>query len=135
MAVSMQIGVVPILADRKRPKVVLVTAIGKDRWLVPKGNEHHRHNRRVMAMTEAYEEAGVTGVIETRRYVDVPYRKAGRWITLRLYPMEVKRVLDKWPERHLRKRVIVEVDKADDYLRCKHLSAGVESLARCVCAW
>ena len=59
MTAFMQVGVVPILSRKKRPHIVLVTARGKGRWLLPKGNQHPRHTRREMALTEAYEEAGV----------------------------------------------------------------------------
>ena len=128
MANSMQIGVVPILSKKKKPHIVLVTARGKERWLLPKGNQHRRYKRREMALTEAYEEAGLIGKIRIKHYIDVRFRKDGRWIVLRLYPMEVQRILKRWPERGSRQRAVIDARKAKKFLRCKQLSAGVEHL-------
>lgn len=128
MAISMQIGVVPILCRKKKPHIVLVTARGKARWLLPKGNQHPRYTRREMALTEAYEEAGLIGKIRIKHYIDVRFRKDGRWITLRLYPMEVQRILKRWPEQCSRQRTVIDAKKANKLLHCKQLSAGVEYL-------
>ena len=128
MTAFMQVGVVPILSRKKRPHIVLVTARGKARWLLPKGNQHPRHTRREMALTEAYEEAGVVGTIRTKHYIDVPILKDRRRIVLRLYPMDVERILKKWPEQDGRERIVVDARKAGKLLRCKKLSDGVEHL-------
>ncbi len=128
MAISMQIGVVPIISRKKKPHIVLVTARGKARWLLPKGNQHPRYTRREMALTEAYEEAGLLGKIRIKHYIDVRFRKHGQWITLRLYPMEVERILKRWPERCSRQRTVIDAKNANKFLRCKQLSAGVEHL-------
>ena len=128
MADKLQIGVVPILVDRKGCLVVLVTARGKDRWLPPKGNVHRRHSNRTMALTEAYEEAGIVGTIRHKHYVDVPFCKAGERITLRLYPMQVQRVLKTWPEKTSRQRTIVRPRKAYKLIDCKKLRAGMTRL-------
>ncbi len=124
----MQLGVVPILSKKNKPHIVLVTARGKERWLLPKGNQHPRYTRREMALTEAYEEAGLIGKIRIKHFIDVRFRKDGRWIVLRLYPMEVQRVLKRWPERGSRQRTVIDAKQANKFLRCKQLSAGVEHL-------
>ena len=134
MAGFMQVGVVPIVRKKNKPHVVLVTASGKGRWLLPKGNPHPRHTRRQMALTEAYEEAGVVGAIRVKHFVDVPFRKDSRRIRLRLYPMDVEQVLKKWPEQGRRNRVVVDARKAGKLLRCKWLSAGVERLVCAACS-
>jgi hypothetical protein len=128
MATFMQIGVVPILSRKKKPHIVLVTARGKGRWLLPKGNQHPRRTRREMALTEAYEEAGVVGTIRTKHYIDVPFLNDRRRIVLRLYPMDVERILKKWPEQDGRERIVVDARKANKLLHCKKLCAGVEHL-------
>jgi hypothetical protein len=125
---KLQIGVVPILADRKGCLIVLVTARGKNRWLPPKGNVHRKYSNRAMALNEAYEEAGIVGTIKRKHFVDVPFRKSGERITLRLYPMQVRRVLKSWPEKTARQRTIVKPDKARKLIGCKKLCAGINRL-------
>lgn len=128
MAGKLQIGVVPILFDKKNCLIVLITARGKDRWLPPKGNVHSKYPNRAMALTEAYEEAGIVGTIKHKHYVDVPFLKAGENITLRLYPMTVRRVLKSWPEKASRQRIIVTPEKARKLIGCKKLCAGMNRL-------
>jgi hypothetical protein len=128
MAQKLQIGVVPILINKKRRLIVLISARDNDRWLPPKGNQDRKYSNRDMALTEAYEEAGVTGRIRHKDYVDVPFRKDGRIITLRLYPMVVERVLKRWPEQKSRKRTICDPRKARKLLGCKKLCAGMDRL-------
>lgn len=126
----MQVGVVPIVVNKKDVQVVLISARGQGQWLIPKGNQHRKHSKRQMALTEAYEEAGVIGTIRHKVYVDVPFRKAGKKKILRLYPMDVTRVLKKWPEKNLRARKIVGTAKAGEMLRCKKLRAGLTHLVK-----
>lgn len=128
MAQKLQVGVVPILTNKKRCLIVLITARDNDRWLPPKGNQHRKYSDREMALIEAYEEAGIIGRIAHKNYVDVPFRKDGRRITLRLYPMVVKRVLKRWPEQKSRKRTICNPGRARKLIGCKKLCAGMDRL-------
>jgi len=130
----MQIGVVPIVAGKDKLLIVLVTSRGKGQWLMPKGNTHRKFTKREMALTEAYEEAGILGVIRHKHYVDVPYRKEGRDMVLRLYPMSVKRILNDWPEKDSRERKIVRAKQAKKLLRCKKMRAGLERLVELAAA-
>lgn len=124
----MQVGVVPIVVNKNDIRIVLITTRGKGQWLIPKGNQHRKHSKRAMALSEAYEEAGVIGSIRHKGYVDVPHLKNGKKRVLRLYPMDVTRVLKKWPERDARMRKIVCAAKAGELLRCKKLRAGLTRL-------
>ena len=130
----MQIGVVPIVGKKEGLLIVLVTARGKGQWLIPKGNQHRKRSKREMALTEAYEEAGILGSITCKDYVDVPFRKDGRDLILRLYPMYVKRILKNWPEQDSRERKIVGTKKAKKLLRCKKMRAGLDQLLSRVAA-
>ncbi|NQY32983.1 MAG: NUDIX domain-containing protein [Coraliomargarita sp.] len=102
-----QVGVFPITDDGK---VVLVTTRDGDYWILPKGNTEKGRSDRAMARQEAYEEAGIEGVMK-RDYLE--FRTLGKVKKLRIYPMKVKKLLKNYPERKERERVAVSFDMAE----------------------
>lgn len=92
---------------------LLVTSRGTGRWIFPKGGRIAGLDDAGSAAQEAYEEAGVHGVIAPRPigcYVDRPRR--GRATEVRLYPLEVQLQHADWPEKHERRRRWVNLDDA-----------------------
>ncbi len=129
MPARVQVGVVPILEAKGSPaQIVLITAKDKQRWLLPKGNHEPGLSRRQAALAEAFEEAGAIGGIDGNRFVDVPFNKGGELVRLRLYRMRVQRLMDDWPQRHERDRVLVRFGRAQRLLCCDSLRAGLEYL-------
>ena len=63
-----------------------------------------------MARQEAYEEAGIEGVMK-RDYLE--FRTLGKVKKLRIYPLKVKKLLKNYPERKERERVAVSFDMAE----------------------
>ena len=102
-----QVGVFPITDDGK---VVLVTTRDGDYWILPKGNTEKGRSDRAMARQEAYEEAGIEGVMK-RDYLE--FRTLGKVKKLRIYPMKVKKLLKNYSERKERERVAVSFDMAE----------------------
>ncbi len=103
-----QVGVIPIT---KEGHIVLVTTRSGDYWIFPKGNREKGRSDRAVARLEAFEEAGVKGVMKRKSHdFKTPLGKVKR---LRLYPMQVKVILKKFPEQKMRKRVIVPFEKAE----------------------
>ena len=67
-----------------------------------------------MAGEEAFEEAGIEGeIIRNYESFKTPLSKAKR---LHLYPMNVTKIFDKYPEHKERKRKIVSYDTAEKLL-------------------
>lgn len=104
-----QYAAIPIRVSRSgKPKVLLLTSRRTKRWIIPKGWPIEKLGPAGTARREAFEEAGLTGRIVR----DLPigryrYRK-GDWteigtITVKVFLMEVKRQLEKWPEHRQRK--------------------------------
>lgn len=90
-------------------EVMLVTSRGTGRWVLPKGWREEREQPHEAAAREAGEEAGVGGAISRREIGRFYYTKllssGARWrCEVHVYPMEVDRVEDKWPERKKRTR-------------------------------
>jgi 8-oxo-dGTP pyrophosphatase MutT (NUDIX family) len=107
-----QVGVFPITEDGK---VVLVTTRSSDYWIFPKGCTEKGRSDCSVARDEAYEEAGLTGVIQ-RDYHEFKIHSHGTK-KLRLFPMKVKKLSKHFPECKERKRVVVSIHKAEKLLQ------------------
>lgn len=95
----------------------LITSRGTGRWIIPKGWPMDGETPMNAAATEAFEEAGVRGKISSRPIGVYSYNKARAndddlpCIAV-VYPLKVKRVLTKWPEKKQRQRKWVSRKKA-----------------------
>ena len=107
-----QVGVLPITS---KGKVVLITARSGDTWIFPKGNTEKGRSDRAVAREEAYEEAGLTGVM-SESFVEFK-TSLGKVKKLRLYRMRVKNVAKSYPERKERERAVVSLAKAEKLLQ------------------
>ena len=91
------------------PAVMLVTSRGTGRWVLPKGWPERTEPLHEAAAREAAEEAGVAGPVEPQEIGRFYYGKstptgAPRRCEVRVFPLEVESVADKWPERKERQR-------------------------------
>lgn len=89
-------------------EICLVTSRRTNRWIVPKGWPMHKQTPAEAAATEAWEEAGVTGLAVDRclgvySYVK-PLSKRTTPVVVMVYPLNVLQVASDWPERAQRKR-------------------------------
>ncbi|MBC8192571.1 MAG: NUDIX hydrolase [Candidatus Marinimicrobia bacterium] len=95
-----QSGVIPVY----KGKVVVITARGSNRWIIPKGSIDWELTAQESAAKEALEEAGIKGEVLPDEIGTYTYEKLGGSYKVRLYYMEVTRLKDKWDEKHFRKR-------------------------------
>jgi 8-oxo-dGTP pyrophosphatase MutT (NUDIX family) len=85
--------------------VLLITSTGGDRWIVPKGRIERGSSPAQCAVDEAFEEAGVRGVLSSNEPVGVfGFKSRGRERALAVFLLEVRHVHDRWPEEALRRR-------------------------------
>ena len=97
-------------------EVLLVTTRTTGRWVIPKGWPMDGKTPAESAATEAWEEAGAVGVASERclgvfTYVkDLPDLDLP--VAVAVFPVEVTKLLDDWPERKLRRRRFATVKKA-----------------------
>nr|WP_086494105.1 NUDIX hydrolase [Novosphingobium panipatense] len=89
-------------------ELLLVTSRRKRRWVIPKGNVRGKLPH-ASAAREAFEEAGVLGVISSQQagfYHQTKLDGAGskREIVVAAYPLFVNTLLHSWPEMALRNR-------------------------------
>lgn len=125
-----QYGAIPFLREDGKIKVVLITS-ASGYWIFPKGNFEQKHGTCGTAQLEAYEEAGVKGVIFPHQV----YRaniiiRSGKKVRLMLFPLEVNEVFEKWPEDFRRQRRIVDFTDADQLISSDALKRCLGSFAR-----
>ena len=84
-----QSGVIPFRIEDGAIAVLLVTNSSGTRWLVPKGHVDAGLTPQQSAVKEAYEEAGIIGVVEGLPIGSTEYVKRARRHVVDLYPMEV----------------------------------------------
>jgi len=89
-------------------EVLLISSRDTGRWVIPKGWPVEGHDAAQSAAAEAFEEAGVEGVVGPAlgAYVYGKVQKDGveRDLTVEVFPMQVTREADEWPESHERSR-------------------------------
>lgn len=92
-----------------RLEILLVTSRETRRWVTPKGWPMAGRTDHAAAAVEAFEEAGVDGVVSEQALGTFGYDKVLksteiRAITAALYPLEVILIRDDWPEKGQRER-------------------------------
>jgi phosphohistidine phosphatase len=93
-----QSGVVPWRRRADRLEVLLVTSRRRRRWIVPKGIVEDARGPVASAAAEAWEEAGVEGLVEDVPLGTYRFPKWGGTVTVEVFPMAVTHVHDAWPE-------------------------------------
>jgi len=132
-ATVQQSAALPYRIQKGRLKVLLITSIGTGRWILPKGHIESGLSATESAEAEAFEEAGIVGNISRKVIGSYNYKKSpergGERCRVRVFAMEVTRLLDDYPEAELRKRRWVSIKKAIEMVqeaRLKELLARFE---------
>ena len=132
-ATVQQSAALPYRIQKGRLKVLLITSIGTGRWILPKGHIESGLSATESAEAEAFEEAGIVGNISRKVIGSYNYKKSpeggGERCRVRVFAMEVTRLLDDYPEAALRKRRWVSIKKAIEMVqeaRLKELLARFE---------
>jgi 8-oxo-dGTP pyrophosphatase MutT (NUDIX family) len=105
-----QSAVLAVFDDR----LCLVTSRSGRRWVIPKGQIDPGHTPGEAALVEAWEEAGLVGVLDPEPVGSYVYEKLGRDHYVLVYRMAVTEVREQWPERSLRQRAWLTADDAID---------------------
>ena len=122
-----QAGVLPFLFKRGILHVVLVTSSSGSRWIIPKGKLESGMTHKQVALMEAAEEAGAIGILEPGMSALCHLDDKRE---LYLYPMRVATLLSLWPERLVRRRVVLPIHQALLRILDVDLARAVRSLSR-----
>jgi 8-oxo-dGTP pyrophosphatase MutT (NUDIX family) len=103
-----QSGVIPVLDNR----LVLITSRKSERWIIPKGYVEKGLSPAESAAKEAFEEAGLIGVVHHKEAGQYRYSKFGKHFSVQVYPLFIETMLDEWDEMHDRQRKLVTPSEA-----------------------
>jgi 8-oxo-dGTP pyrophosphatase MutT (NUDIX family) len=111
-----QFAALPFRLDNSELHVMLITTRRKRRWSVPKGSPMRNKKPHHTAALEAYEEAGLVGVIATRAMGSFKHRKRKgdrkRTMDVSVFPMKVHGQERWWPEKGERQAIWVSAETA-----------------------
>jgi 8-oxo-dGTP pyrophosphatase MutT (NUDIX family) len=85
-------------------KICLITSSSGKRWVIPKGKLEPGKTMREIALQEAWEEAGLSGILQPRPVGSYLYEKYGETYHVTVFVMDVTAVAGDWPESRLRQR-------------------------------
>jgi 8-oxo-dGTP pyrophosphatase MutT (NUDIX family) len=103
-----QAAAIPLKAD----KICMVTSSSGKRWVVPKGMIDPGKNAGEAALQEAWEEAGLVGVLEPAPIGSYIYEKWGNKHHVTVFVMRVTEAAEDWPEREVRERCWLSIRQA-----------------------
>jgi 8-oxo-dGTP pyrophosphatase MutT (NUDIX family) len=121
-----QSAAIPLLDGR----VCLVTSSGGNRWVVPKGHLEPRMSAGEVALQEAWEEAGLVGVLRSEPAGTYLYEQFGNLYHVTAFVLNVTEAADEWPESSIRKRLWLDPPAALARLQ----ERGLRELVRAVAA-
>jgi len=127
-----QSAVIPYRRDSGKLRILLVTSRSRKRWVVPKGIIDPGLSPQESAVNEAYEEAGIKGIIGTDTIGKYRYEKWGGICSVSVFPFEVTEVLDDWPECDIRQRKWITVSEAADLVREEDLKQIIRKIPELV---
>jgi 8-oxo-dGTP pyrophosphatase MutT (NUDIX family) len=103
-----QAAAIPIKAGQ----VCLVTSTSGKRWVIPKGCLEPGKTANEIALQEAWEEAGLVGMLEREPVGSYLYEKLGNTYHVLVFILRVTEVADIWPEASWRQRVWLKPTQA-----------------------
>lgn len=107
-----QCGVIAWRRDGSRLEFLLITSTRRNRWVIPKGHLEPDLTAAESALREAWEEAGIGGVVREPALGVYRYEKCDRLYRVEVFLMEVHDVLALWPEADRRTRKWVSCAEA-----------------------
>jgi len=112
-----QAGVIPFVFDKELKVMIITSKAFPDRWVLPKGHIEEGHSPQATAVREAFEEAGIRGVVSELPVGAYDYQKFGRSYHVLVYMLKITETLDKWPEQSFRKRQLLPLEHVLKNLR------------------
>ncbi len=123
-----QSAVIPYRKKENNLEVLLITSMKKKKWIVPKGFIEFNLTPFESAKKEAYEEAGVIGANETVELGSFKLQKSAGVSNVKVFSMEVVKILDEYPEKEFRKRKWFSVEEASKTVQIPQLVNFITSL-------
>jgi 8-oxo-dGTP pyrophosphatase MutT (NUDIX family) len=124
-----QAGAIPWRWSDRGPEILLITSSRGDRWIVPKGWIERGASPAECAIEEAFEEAGVRGVLSSHEPFGVfDFKSRKRELAIVVFLLEVLHVHDWWPDEDLRRRKWLSPEQAARKVRHPGLSELISAV-------
>jgi 8-oxo-dGTP pyrophosphatase MutT (NUDIX family) len=123
-----QSGVLPYRRRDDKIEVLLITSIRKKKWIIPKGYVEFNLSHFESAKKEAFEEAGVYGENETIELGSFKVHKEIGACFIRVYSMEVNKMLDDYPDKEKRRRKWFSIEEAAKSVEIPELKQIITTL-------
>jgi 8-oxo-dGTP pyrophosphatase MutT (NUDIX family) len=108
--------------------VCLVTSRSGKRWVIPKGCLEPGKTAGEIALQEAWEEAGLLGLLHPEPVGTYLYEKFGNNHFVTVFHMQVTEATEEWPEHNLRERAWLTPAQAVNRIEDK----GLKEIIRAV---
>jgi len=112
-----QAAAIPIIGGR----ICLVSSSNGRGWVIPKGHVEPGQTAREAAEQEAWEEAGLRGVLADEPLDSYQYEKNGITYKVAVFLMKVTDTSPAWPEDHRRTRQWMRANDAEQYVQAEGL--------------
>ena len=123
-----QSGVIPIRKNDGVVKILLITSRRRKRWVIPKGIIEEDLSPSESAEKEAYEEAGIKGIVPGDTIGRYKYNKWGAVCRVEVYLLKVTEELNDWPESYFRQRKWMTIDEAAAHVEEKALKKIIKKV-------
>jgi 8-oxo-dGTP pyrophosphatase MutT (NUDIX family) len=114
-----------VLAWREGRILLVSTANGN--WTIPKGVVERHLTPAQSAAQEAFEEGGIRGAVREPSIGSFEYEKWGGVCRVEVFEMDVKEVLDQWPENTVRERQWATLEEGAAKVHSKPLAEFLAS--------
>src|SRR5262245_62061087 len=112
MSIYRQSGVIPYRVSQDQVELLLITSMRRGCWIIPKGVIEPQLTPAASACQEAWEEAGVVGLVDDVPLGSYQYRKWGGTCTVQVFLLHVQTLHERWPEQFHRRRQWMTVSAA-----------------------
>ena len=120
-----QAAAIPI----KDGRLCLVTSRSGKRWVIPKGMMEPGKTAGEIALQEAWEEAGLVGLLSPDPVGSYVYTKAGLLCHVTVFLLHVSEAADSWPEGSFRERMWLTFRQAEKTLEEPALQQLIRGVA------
>ena len=117
-----QSGAIPFRVHGGIVEVALITSRKRKRWIIPKGIIEPNLKASESALKEVFEEAGLMGEITGPSVGEYREQKWYGTLKIKVYPMQVNRILQSWPEKDFRTRKWFSIKDAAKKVENKELA-------------
>ncbi len=107
-----QSGVIPYRISNGKVEVMLISTRRSKNWVIPKGGIPKAMTPSDSAAKEAWEEAGVVGLVNNNLLGTYKYRKQGKIYNVEVFLLQVEAELSDWLEANTRERQWLDVPSA-----------------------